>query len=58
LVKEKGFSVKLIHVPRHLSSDCGICLHIPWEQKEMILGFLKEARVKIEGIHEVFTNKS
>lgn len=26
LLKEAGFFCKLIPVPRHLSSDCGICL--------------------------------
>lgn len=50
LVKEKGFPVKLIPVPRHLSSDCGVCLRIPWEQKEMIHSLLEEKGVKIEGI--------
>ena len=33
LAKEKGFAVKLIPVPRHLSSDCGVCLRFSWDQK-------------------------
>ncbi len=51
LLKERGFSIKLIPVPRHLSSDCGVCMRIPWEEREMILGLLEEERVKIEGMH-------
>ena len=51
LVKEKGISHKLIPVPRHLSSDCGVCLRIPWEKREEVLGFLSQAGVKIDGDH-------
>jgi hypothetical protein len=50
LVKEKGFPVKLIPVPRHLSSDCGVCLRIPWEHKEMIHSLLEEKGLKTEEI--------
>jgi len=49
--KEKGLSVKLIPVPRHLSSDCGVCLRIPWEERETIHSLLEEGNVKVEGIH-------
>jgi hypothetical protein len=51
--KEKGFSIKLIPVPRHLSSDCGVCMRIPWEQKEMIQTLMEKERVKIEGIYSL-----
>jgi hypothetical protein len=52
-VKEKGMAVKLIPVPRHLSSDCGVCLRIPWEQKEEIRSLLEREGVKIEEIHQL-----
>jgi len=51
LVKEKGISHKLIPVPRHLSSDCGVCLRIPWERKEEVLEVLAQAGVKIDSSH-------
>ena len=51
IIKEKGFSIKLIPVPRHLSSDCGVCLRIRWEDKEKILDILGAAGVKQEGAH-------
>jgi hypothetical protein len=51
LVKEKGISHKLIPVPRHLSSDCGVCLRIPWERKEEVLEVLAQAGVKVDNAH-------
>jgi hypothetical protein len=53
IAKEKGFSVKLIPVPRHLSSDCGVGLRISWEEKEAILEALEEAKVPVEAVHPI-----
>ncbi len=49
--KEKGFRIKLIPVPRHLSSDCGVCLRFLWEEKEKLSYVLETEGVRIEGIH-------
>ena len=51
LAKAKGLTVKLIPVPRHLSSDCGVCLRFSWAQREEIEAALNEAKVNMEGIH-------
>lgn len=51
LMKEKGITYKLIPVPRHLSSDCGVCLRIPWEKEEEVLGILTQAGVKVDSAH-------
>jgi hypothetical protein len=51
LAQKKGFTVKLIPIPRYLSSDCGVCLRIPWTQKEEIRTALEGAGLKIEVIH-------
>ena len=51
LVKAKGISHKLIPVPRHLSSDCGVCLRIPWEKRDEVLGFIAQAGVKVDSSH-------
>ena len=51
LAKEKGLEVKLIPVPRHLSSDCGVCLRFSWNQKREIEETLNQASVPMEGIH-------
>jgi hypothetical protein len=49
----KGFSFRLVPVPRHVSSDCGVCLRISWPDTEEILELLKKAGVKIEGVHSL-----
>ena len=36
LLKEKGLTYKLIPVPRHLSSDCGVCLRILLENEPQV----------------------
>jgi hypothetical protein len=51
LAKEKGLAVKLIPVPRHLSSDCGVCLRFSWDQRSEIEETLNHAGVQMEGIH-------
>ena len=51
MIKGKGFSIDLIPVPRQLSSDCGICMLIEWEQKEILYTLLERGGVRIEGVH-------
>jgi hypothetical protein len=51
LAKEQGLAVKLIPVPRHLSSDCGVCLRFSWDQKRELEETLNQAGVQMEGIH-------
>ena len=33
IIKEKGVAYKVIPVPRHISSDCGVCLRVAVEQQ-------------------------
>jgi hypothetical protein len=40
LIQVEGVSCKLIPVPRHLSSDCGVCLRIDTESIETIRSLL------------------
>jgi hypothetical protein len=51
LMKERAIPYKLIPVPRYLSSDCGVCLRIPWDRREEVLGILSQADVKVDGAH-------
>lgn len=46
-------SCKLIPVPRHLSSDCGVCVRIERADQEAALQALEAARVEIEGVHAI-----
>jgi hypothetical protein len=49
ILKEKGIPHKLIPVPRHISSDCGVCLRIQSEQIESV----KSALDSVEGFTEI-----
>ena len=53
VLAEVGISCKLIPVPRHLSSDCGVCIRIERADQEAALQSLQAARVEMEGIHEI-----
>ena len=35
ILKARGTPHKLIPVPRHVSSDCGVCLRVAVEQQEL-----------------------
>lgn len=52
LCKGKNVPVKLIPVPRHLSSDCGICLCFARQNDPEVRRILNEGKVEIEGIHQ------
>lgn len=41
MIKAAGLACKLVHVPRHLSSDCGVCLRFSASAKEQVEKILK-----------------
>jgi Putative Se/S carrier protein-like len=53
LLKKEGIIAKPIPVPRHLSSDCGICLRFEQTEEKRIKMILEEKQVEIQGIHPV-----
>jgi len=44
---------KLIPVPRHLSSDCGVCVRIAKENCEEILAIIKAQALDYRSIEEI-----
>jgi hypothetical protein len=48
LAMESGFKVKLIPVPRHLSSDCGVCMRCDSAEVDAIRLLLENSRVEWE----------
>jgi hypothetical protein len=48
-----GLNVKLVPVPRHLSSDCGMAVRFDWNCKDVLELLLHEKRVETAGIHEL-----
>jgi len=53
LAKKLGLTVKLIPVPRHLSSDCGICLRFYSDDLEKIKKLLVENKIEFDTIHDI-----
>ncbi|KPK96062.1 hypothetical protein AMJ80_02035 [bacterium SM23_31] len=53
LIKNSGFKVKLISVPRQLSSDCGISLRFNINYKDEIVKILKKEEVEYDSIHKL-----
>lgn len=50
ILKKKGVPHKLIPIPRHLSSDCGVCIRIRESALHQALESL-EGRVKLSATH-------
>ena len=53
ILQGMDISCKLIPVPRHLSSDCGVCVRISRREKEAVLGALEFAEQEVEGYHPI-----
>ena len=51
LLKKEGIIVKPIPVPRHLSSDCGICLRFEQSEETRAKVILEKGQVKIQGVY-------
>ena len=49
ILKKKGLPFKIIPVPRHISSDCGVCIRIRAPERDRIETALT-GRVEIQGI--------
>ena len=48
-----GIDCKLIPVPRHLSSSCGVCVRIKGTDRDAVLEELEQGHVEIEGVHDI-----
>jgi hypothetical protein len=53
LLKGAGVPCKMIPVPRHISSDCGVCLRIGRADIESAEHVVKTAGLDIQGIYPV-----
>ncbi len=53
LLQQAGIGSKLIPVPRHVRSDCGVCVRIERADQEAALQALEAAGVEIEGVHRI-----
>nr|NLI49843.1 DUF3343 domain-containing protein [Propionibacterium sp.] len=53
LLAARGAACRLIPVPRHLSSDCGVCVRIDRADTPLARRVIAEAGLDIEGIAEL-----
>lgn len=53
LIKKAGITCKLIPVPRHLSSDCGVCIRLEQSNSKEAINILEEANIELEGVHDL-----
>jgi len=51
ILLREGFTLKLIPVPRHLSSDCGIALRFDLSVETRVRKILETACVPLDSIH-------
>jgi hypothetical protein len=53
VLRRAGVACKLIPVPRHLSSDCGVCLRVARRARDAARNALESAGVEVAAAHEV-----
>lgn len=53
ILKEYNIPVKLMPVPRQVSSSCGIAAEIPCEQKDKILKICYRYHVEFENFYQI-----
>lgn len=55
LLRDEGIACKMIPVPRHLGSDCGVCVRVLQQDVGAARRLMEAARVEIESIHTIGT---
>ncbi len=53
VLKKADIPCKLIPVPRHLSSDCGVCARVAAAQKSTVAALLERSKVTVAGLHDL-----
>jgi len=53
VLRQAEISTKLIPVPRHISSDCGVCVRIERADQKAAVETLEEIGLEVEGVHEI-----
>lgn len=53
ILHKAGIQSKMIPVPRHLSSNCGVCVRIERADTEAARRALEEVGVEMDGVHDI-----
>jgi len=48
-----GLEIKLIPVPREISSNCGIAVRFPWAQRARVEAALAASGVQMDAVHRL-----
>lgn len=52
-LKKRGFEVRLMPVPRQVSSSCGTAAEFPCDLKEDILSICHEEYIELDEVHKI-----
>lgn len=52
-LRDSGFEITTMPVPRHISSDCGIALRVDFRDRERLLEALTSNNILFAGIHKL-----
>ncbi|HSJ54326.1 MAG TPA: DUF3343 domain-containing protein [Anaerolineae bacterium] len=53
LLRDGGLTCKLIPVPRHISSDCGVCVRVRHEDLDAARRVVEATGIEIKSVHAV-----
>jgi hypothetical protein len=53
ILGQAGIACRLTPVPRHLSSDCGVCIRVARADREAARAVLEKARLEVAGYAEL-----
>lgn len=52
LLQKEGICVEAIAAPRHISSDCGICIRFKRPDEERVRRYIASANMEINGVYD------
>lgn len=52
VLREQGYEVRVVAVPRSLSTDCCLGLRVPWDSREKIADALEGAGIEFVALRE------
>jgi hypothetical protein len=52
LLREAGIAAEAIAAPRHISTDCGVCIRYNRADEERVRRILSSATIQITGVYD------
>lgn len=54
IIKENNIEIKLIPVPRSISSSCGLCGRFDFDKKDLIINICKENNLIYDNVYDIW----